>query len=57
MGFGELIDNEDDLVDKIIEYIENDCVMEDKYKERVDNFFKFRDQNNCKRVYDWILQH
>lgn len=54
-GFGDLIDNEEDLINRIIEYIENDCKMENKYKERVDNFFKFRDQNNCKRVYDWIL--
>ena len=56
-GFGDLTNNEDDLVNKIIEYVENDCVMEDKYKERVDTFFKFRDQNNCKRVYNWILEH
>ena len=57
MGFGEVIEEEDILVDKIIEYIENDCIMEDKYKERVDKFFKYNDKNNCKRVYDWILEH
>ena len=57
MGFGEIIDNEDTLVDKIIEYIKNNCQMEEKYKKRVDNFFKYNDKNNCKRVYNWILEH
>lgn len=57
MGFGDVIDNEDDLVDKVIEYMENDCVMEDKYKDRVDKFFKYTDQKNSKRVYDWLYTH
>ena len=57
MGFGEVIKSEDNLIDKIIEYIDNDCQMEEEYKNRVDNFFKFKDKNNCKRVYEWILEH
>ena len=36
---------------------ENDCIMEDKFKERVEGFFKFTDRNNCKRVYDWLIKH
>ena len=55
LGFGDVISSEDILIDKIIEYLENDCEMEDKYKQRVDKFFKFTDQNNCKRVYEFIL--
>lgn len=54
MGFGDITSQEDELIDKIEEYIENDCQMEDKYKDRVDKFFKFNDKNNSKRVYDWI---
>ena len=57
MGFGDVIDNEDDLVDKIIEYMDNDCEMEEKYKKRVDRFFKYTDQKNCSRVYDWLYKH
>lgn len=57
MGFGPVIDNEEDLVDKLIEYMDNDCVMEDMYKERVDSFFKYNDHNNSKRCYDWIHSH
>ena len=56
-GFGPVIDNEDELVNKIISYIDNDCVMEDIYKTRVDEFFKYHDQNNSKRCYDWIISH
>ena len=57
MGFGYVTYNEDELVNRIIDYIENDCIMEDKFKERVDEFFAFKDKNNCKRVYDWLISH
>ena len=56
-GFGDIIQDEQDLIDKIIYYIDNDCLMEDKYKDNVDKFFKFVDKNNSKRVYDWIKEH
>ena len=54
MGFGPVIDNEDDLVEKIISYIDNGCKMEDIYLNRVENFFRYNDHNNSKRCYDWI---
>ena len=57
MGFGEVFENEDDTVEKIIEYINNNCEMEEKYQERVDDFFKYNDKNNCKRVYEWLKEH
>ena len=57
MGFGDVIDNEEALVDKIIEYMDNGCEMEDKYKQRVDKFFKYTDQKNCVRVYNWLLKN
>ena len=44
-----------DTVNKIKEYINTGCIMEDKYIERVNAFFKYTDKNNCKRVYEWIL--
>ena len=55
--FGAKIKDEDEIIDKIIEYIDNDCKMEEEYVERVNKFFKYTDKNNCKRVYDWILKH
>ncbi|WP_458453955.1 CDP-glycerol:glycerophosphate glycerophosphotransferase [Methanobrevibacter sp.] len=57
MGFGEIVYSEEVLFDKINSYIENDCEMEDEYKNRVNKFFKFNDQNNSKRVYEWLLNH
>lgn len=57
MGFGDVIYNEESLVNKVIEYMKNDCVMEDKYKNRVDNFFKYVDQKNSARVYEWLYNH
>lgn len=57
MGFGPVIDNEDDLVEKIMGYIDNDCEMEGIYQKRVDSFFKFHDHDNSKRCYEWILNH
>ena len=57
MGFGEVINSLDRLRDKVNEYIETDCEMEEVYKKRVQDFFKYIDQNNCKRVYDWLYHH
>ena len=54
MGFGEVCREEEDLVQLLIDYIENDCKMKDKYTERVDDFFLYTDKNNCKRVYEAI---
>ena len=57
MGFGPVIKEENELIDKLIEYMDSGCLMEDKYKERVDKFFKYHDHNNSKRCYDWIFTH
>ena len=54
MGFGEVIDNEATLLDKIKYYFSNDFIMEKVYQNRVENFFKYTDKNNSKRVYEWI---
>ena len=56
-GFGPVFDSEDELVDKIIEYIGNGCEMEDIYKNRVREFFCYHDHDNSKRCYEWILNH
>ena len=57
MGFGKVVFDEDELIDKVIEYMENDCIMEEEYVKRVNSFFKYTDKNNCKRVYEWLLEH
>ena len=57
MGFGEVIDEKDNMFDKIKYYLDNNCNMEKEYVERVDNFFMFNDKKNCERVYNWIKEH
>lgn len=53
-GFGEVSYNLKDTVDHIIEYIEHDCVLKDKYRDRINRFFAFHDKNNCQRIYEAI---
>ena len=50
MGFGEICKDEDALIDFVIGYIENECKIKDEYSKRVDEFYEFKDRNNCKRV-------
>lgn len=56
MGFGEVVRSEEELVDLIIEYIENNCKIKEKYSKRINEFFLYTDKNNCKRVYDKIKE-
>ena len=55
MGFGEVVSEEKELTDLIKRYLDKDCIMKDVYKSRVDFFYKFRDKQNCKRVYDFLI--
>lgn len=54
-GFGEVEYDVENLVDRIIEYMQNNCQLKEKYRQRIDNTFPFNDQNNCERVYNAIL--
>ena len=55
MGFGEVIEKEEELINTIEQYLENNCEMKELYKNRVDTFYKYNDKNNCKRIYNYIL--
>ena len=55
MGFGEIAKSHEGLVNLIMNYVNCNCEMKDKYKKRVEDFFEFSDKNNCKRVYEFIL--
>jgi len=54
-GFGEVEYELEGIVDRIIEYMENDCQLKEKYRERIEKAFPFSDKNNCQRVYEAIL--
>ncbi|WP_407377828.1 CDP-glycerol glycerophosphotransferase family protein [Methanobrevibacter sp.] len=54
MGFGEVCKDEDQLIELLIDYMENDCEMKEKHVKNVDDYFIFTDRNNCKRVHEAI---
>lgn len=54
MGMGPVDINEECVVNDIIKYINDDCMMKEKYKERVKSFYKYNDKNNCQRVFNNI---
>ena len=57
MGFGEVIEKEEDLVSLIKQYLSNDCKMKEVYNQRINDFYKYHDKNNCMRVYNWIYDN
>ena len=56
MGFGEIAKTEEELVDLIIDYIENECKIKYIYRNRITDFFQYHDKNNCKRTHDQIKE-
>lgn len=53
-GFGEVLKEENSVVEKIKQYINHDFEIEDEYKNRMDDFFELYDTNNCERIYNEI---
>jgi CDP-glycerol glycerophosphotransferase (TagB/SpsB family) len=56
MGFGPICRNHEDMVDTLCQYMKNKCVMEEEYKNRVDDFFQYSDHDNCSRIYDEVMK-
>lgn len=54
MGFGPVCEDHDSTVDAIISAIEKQCALEEKYRERIEDFYYMFDTDNCKRVYEEI---
>ena len=54
-GFGDVVTTEDELIYAIKKSIDSNCVIDPCFKERIDAFFKYSDQNNSERVIDQIL--
>lgn len=55
-GFGEIIDNEKQLISKLEHYLKNECKMKPFYLKRVKNNFIYNDANNSKRVCEHIIE-
>ncbi|MBC6680860.1 bifunctional glycosyltransferase/CDP-glycerol:glycerophosphate glycerophosphotransferase [Zhenpiania hominis] len=54
-GFGPCCYDYTETVKTLIACMKDGCQMEKKYRERVEQFFAWTDQNNCSRVYDKLL--
>ena len=55
-GFGEVTYNINDLVDIIIQYMTNGCILNEIYRKRIIEFFAFNDNNNCKRILNKLIE-
>lgn len=53
--FGERYIKYEELIDGIKKYVKNDFEEEKKYAEMRDYYFEYRDNNNSKRTYQYII--
>jgi len=53
-GFGPVCYDLENAVDEIIKIIENDCRIEEKYLNRINDFYEFNDKKNCERIFNEI---
>lgn len=54
-GFGKVVETENKLIDEVIKSYNVNFVMEDVYKKRANDFFELNDQENSKRIYEFLL--
>lgn len=57
MAFGEIARDNDELIDLLCEYMASGCKMKEEYVRRADDFFYYRDHENCKRIYDEMIKY
>ena len=54
-GFGPFSQDADTLLDHLEEYINNGFVPQEPYASRMENFFLYRDDHCCDRLYDAMI--
>ena len=55
-GFGEVVTGREQLYDTVESYLQNQCTLKDRYRERIDYTFPWNDHKNCRRVYREIMR-
>lgn len=53
-ALGEIVHEEEELVDLLIQYMSEGCQLHPEYRRRVDDFFYHHDRNNCQRIYEAV---
>lgn len=54
-GFGPICQNEYDIIKNVGSYIKNDFKQKEKYISRHNIFFEKKDNKNCERIYEFIM--
>ena len=55
-GFGPVTYTAHDAIKLLCDYMERGCALESTYEKRIDQTFRYRDSNNCKRILDEVLK-
>lgn len=55
-GFGQVVSNEDEVINLINKYISNDFKIDEVYESRLNKTFNIRDNKNCERVFKEIIK-
>lgn len=53
-GFGEVVTEEEKLLDLLEQYLEEGCRPKPVYEQRIQSFFPLHDDKNCERIYNEI---
>ncbi|MCI7575396.1 MAG: CDP-glycerol glycerophosphotransferase family protein [Bacteroidales bacterium] len=56
MGFGPVVREMHDLLNRLQELAHNEWKNEKTYVDKINRFFPYNDSDNCKRIYDEILK-
>lgn len=56
-GFGEICTDHEEIVKCLCDYMENQCRTKDFYIARQDDFFEYRDRNNCQRIFEDAIKY
>ena len=54
-GFGPVVFDLDSAVDMMIDQVEHGCIMDNVYKQRVDDFFVFPEKSRCSLLVNHLL--
>lgn len=54
-GFGPVFTESKDVTEYLVKLMENNCRIEQQYLNRIQDFFDLRDNHNCERTYQAII--
>lgn len=55
-GFGPVTHELNETINMIIKYMDNNCIIEEEYVNRIERFFAFQDKCNSERVYQKVCE-